>query len=279
MEVFTINELIAKRKGNALKTRTTHSRDRWALLKKQNNRMITTHFINYAADTLAETNDGLTGSRIAEYSTAYAIDFDVEIPYPEYPFPADLPNKRTALRENLKSFNPEQQFKIIKELSELPHFENNVGVKDLKIKLISRYGCLGEGNTKEKINESLVEETQHWLSEYPEVFKIYNDCLEKHSNGIHKRNLLDDLRLSLETLLKKVLGNSKSLENQIADLGKYINERKCSKELHSMFLKLIDYFSKYQNTYVKHNDNVNDNEVEIIIEMASSFMKFIVRIK
>ena len=46
-----------------------------------------------------------------------------------------------------------------------------------------------------------------------------------------------------------------------------------------MFLKLIDYFSKYQNTYVKHNDNVNDNEVEIMIEMASSFMKFIVRIK
>ena len=241
--------------------------------------MIPTAFINYAADTLAETNDGLSGSRIAEFSSAYAIDFDIEIPFPEYPFPADLPNKRTALRENLKAFNPEQQFKIIKELSELPHFENNAGVKDLRIKLISRYGALGEGNAKEEINESLVEETQHWLSEYPEALKLYNDCLEKHSNGIHQRNLLDDLRLSLETLLKTILENGKSLENQIADLGKYINERNGSKELNNMFLKLIDYFSKYQNTYVKHNDNVNYNEVEIIIEMASSFMKFIVRIK
>jgi len=241
--------------------------------------MIPTTFINYAADTLAETEDGLTGSRIAEYSSAYAIDFDVEIPYSEYPFPAELPNKRTALRENLKSFSPEQQFKIIKELSELPHFENNAGVKDLKIKLISRYGSLGEGNAKEEINESLIEETQHWLSEYPDALKLYNDCLEKHSNGIHQRNLLDDLRLALETLLKSVLNNGKSLENQIADLGKYINERNGSKELNNMFLKLIDYFSKYQNTYVKHNDNVNDNEIEIIIEMASSFMKFIVRIK
>ncbi|QDH79851.1 hypothetical protein FKX85_12745 [Echinicola soli] len=241
--------------------------------------MIPTTFINYAADTLAETQDGLTGSRIAEYSAAYAIDFDIEIPYPEYPFPADLPNKRTALRENLKAFSSEQQFKIIKELSELPHFENNAGVKDLRIKLISRYGALGEGNAKEEINESLVEETQHWLSEYPEVLKLYNDCLEKHSNGIHQRNLLDDLRLSLETLLKTILENGKSLENQIAELGKFINERNGSKELNNMFLKLIDYFSKYQNTYVKHNDNVNENEVEIIIEMASSFMKFIVRIK
>lgn len=241
--------------------------------------MIPITFINYAADTLAETDNGLTGSQIAEHSSAYAIDFDVEIPYSEYPFPAELPNKRTALRENLKSFSPEQQFKIIKELSELPHFENNAGVKDLKIKLISRYGSLGEGNAKEEINESLIEETQHWLSEYPDALKLYNDCLEKHSNGIHQRNLLDDLRLALETLLKSVLNNGKSLENQIAELGKYINERNGSKELNNMFLKLIDYFSKYQNTYVKHNDHVNDNEIEIIIEMASSFMKFTVRIK
>jgi len=241
--------------------------------------MIPTTFINYAADTLAETNDGLTGSRIAEFSAAYAIDFDIEIPYPEYPFPAELPNKRTALRENLKVFNPAQQFIIIKELCELPHFENNKGVKDLKIKLISRYGALGQGNAKEEVNESLIEETQHWLSEYPEALGLYNACLEKHSNGIHQRNLLDDLRLSLETLLKNTLENNKSLENQIAELGKYINERDGSKELNNMFLKLIDYFSKYQNTYVKHNDNVNNNEVEIMIEMASSFMKFIVRIK
>lgn len=240
--------------------------------------MIPATFINYAADTLAETQGGLTGSRIAEYSTAYAIDFSVEIPYPGYPFPADVPNKRTALRENLKAFSSEQQYKIIRELSELPHFVDNTSVKDLRIKLISRYGVLGEGNSKE-INQSLVEETLHWLLEYPDVLKLYNDCLEKHSNKIHQRNLLDDLRLSLETLLKNVLKNDKSLENQIADLGKFINDRDGSKELNNMFLKLIDYFSKYQNTYIKHNDNVNENEIEIIIEMASSFMKFIVRIK
>ncbi len=241
--------------------------------------MIPMTFINLAADTLAETHDGLSGSRIAEFCSAYADDYNVEIPYHEYPFPSDLPNKRTALRENLKVFNPEQQFIIIKELSELPHFENNIDVKDLRIKLMSRYGALGEGNPKDEINESLAEETQHWLSVYPDALKLYNDCLEKHSKGVHQRNLLDDLRLSLEILLKNILENKKPLEKQISDLGKYINERDGSTELNNMFLKLIDYFSKYQNTYIKHNDKVNHNEVEIIIEMASSFMKFIVRIK
>ncbi len=241
--------------------------------------MIPSTFINFAADTLAETTNGLSGSRIAEYCSAFAIDYDVQIPFPEYPFPTELPNKRTALRENLKVFKPEQQFRIIKELSELSHFNNNSSVKDLKIKLISRYGALNGGNSNEEINESLIEETQHWLSEYPEALKLYNECLEKHSNKIHQRNLLDDLRLSLETLLKSILENNKSLENQILDLGKYINERDGSKELNNMFLKLIDYFSKYQNTYVKHNDNVNDNEIDIMLEIASSFMKFIIRIK
>jgi hypothetical protein len=239
---------------------------------------IPTTFINFAADTLAETNKGLSGSRIAEFSAAYAIDFDVEIPYPEYPFPSDLPNKRTALRENLKAFSPEQQFFIIKNLCELSHFKDNSDVKDLKIKLVSRYNALSGDNLKEEINESLIEETQHWLTDYPNASKLYNDCLEKYSNGIHQRNLLDDLRLSLETLLKSILENNKSLENQLPELGKYISDRKGSKELNNMFLKLIDYFSKYQNTYVKHHDNVNENEIEIIIEIASSFMKYIVRI-
>jgi len=241
--------------------------------------MIPATFINSAADTLAETNHGLSGSKIAEYCTAYAFDFNVDIPFPTYPFPPDIPNKRTALRENLKRFQPEQQFHVIKDLCELPMFEGNAAVKDLKIKLVSRYGALGKGNTKEEINESLVEETQHWLSDYPDALRLYNSCLEKHSNGLYQRNLLDDLRLSLETLLKTVLENGKSLENQMAELGKYINDRQGSKELNNMFLKLIDYFSKYQNSYVKHSDNVNENEVEIMIEIASSFMKFIVRIK
>jgi hypothetical protein len=241
--------------------------------------MIPSTFINYAADILAETTYGLSGSRIAEYCSAYAIDYDVQIPFPEYPFPTELSNKRTALKENLKAFKPVQQFKIIKELSELSFFENNSSVKDLKIKLISRYGALNEGNSKEEINESLIEETQHWLSEYPDALKLYNECLEKHSNKIYLRNLLDDLRLSLEILLKSILENDKSLENQTSNLGKYINERNGSKELNNMFVKLIDYFTKYQNTYVKHSDNVNHNEIEIILEIASSFMKFIIRIK
>jgi hypothetical protein len=44
-----------------------------------------------------------------------------------------------------------------------------------------------------------------------------------------------------------------------------------------MFVKLFDYYSKYQNTYVKHDDAVIEDEVEIIFEITCSFMRFLVR--
>ena len=89
---------------------------------------------------------------------------------------------------------------------------------------------------------------------------------------------MDDLRVSLELLLKEVLGNKKSLENQLADLGRYFKKKSISTELSNMILKLIDYFTKYQNTYIKHNDNVNDKEIEFIFELTSSLMKLLIRL-
>jgi hypothetical protein len=241
--------------------------------------MIPITFINHAADILGETNSGLSGSKIAEYCLAYAIEFNVEIPYSNYPFPGHLPNKRTALRDNLQAFSAEQQYKIIKELYELEQFEKNGNVKDLSIKLISRYGHLSSAGQSEKINEALIEETKHWLSDYPDSLKLYQEALTKFENNIFQRNLLDDLRLSLEKLLQDIFQNSRSLENQLSEIGSFIKDRKGSKELNNMFVKLIDYYSKYHNSYVKHDDAVIQNEIEFIFEITCSFMKFIIRIK
>ncbi|WP_407487798.1 hypothetical protein [Elizabethkingia anophelis] len=234
--------------------------------------MIPITFISHASDLLGDTNTGLTGPKIAELTSEYAVQYNVNIPFGEYPF--DSPNKRTALKENLKAFSSDQQFIILKDLCELEHFKSNSDVRDLKIKLLSRYGNLGQ-----EINEILIHEVRHWLSDYPESLKVYTEALKKFDNQIFERNILDDLRLSLELLLKGILKNNKPLEKQTSDIGAYIREKGVSKELINMFIKLVDYYCQYQNTYVKHNDAVVENEIEIIFEMTSSFMKFISRIK
>lgn len=116
------------------------------------------------------------------------------------------------------------------------------------------------------------------MNDYPDSLKQYQSALDKFKGNIFERNLLDDLRLSLELLMKGILENEKSLENQLSDLGKFIQDRGGSKELGNMFQKLIEYFSKYQNSYVKHNDNVIEEEIEFVFEITSSFMKHFIRI-
>ena len=65
--------------------------------------MIQNIFIQNAADILGDTDSGLTSSQIVKLCSAYAIDFNINIPYTSLPFPADgtVPNKRTALKKNL----------------------------------------------------------------------------------------------------------------------------------------------------------------------------------
>ena len=94
-------------------------------------------FITHAASVLGDTNEGLTGSGIIKFFSGYAIEFNVDIPFAASL--AGVPNKRTALNENLNAFSAKQQNKIIRELCEFERFKDNPKVKDLKIKLISRY--------------------------------------------------------------------------------------------------------------------------------------------
>jgi hypothetical protein len=234
-------------------------------------------FLQYAADVLADTSEGLSGSTIVKETAAYAVEHDVLLPHPTYPF--DAANKRTALYENLSVFSGEQQYKIIKELAEHRSFGFKTSPKrhELKVRLVTRYPHFA-GKLPVEINETLIEETRHWLDDYPDALASYNSALQKFEGRIFLRNLLDDLRLSLETLLKAVLANEKSLGNQLSPLGSYITDRGGSKELANMFVKLVDYYAKYQNSYVKHNDLVIEQELEFIFEITSSFMKHTIRL-
>lgn len=230
-------------------------------------------FLTYACGILADTNSGLSGAKIVEYCISYSIDYGKKIPFDSYPF--DAPNKRTALKENIEAFNAPEQFRIIKELCELPSMCDNEKVNELKIKLYKRYGNLAT----EKISETeLIQKTKHWLSSYPQALAQYESALSKYEGGIFERNTLDDMRLSFELLVKNLLNNNKSLENQIQLIGEMLKKSGASSELRNMMQPVIRYYTEFQNNHVKHNDAVNSNEIEYIIELTSVVMKFLIKI-
>lgn len=229
-------------------------------------------FLTHACAILAETYSGLGGSQIVEYCNSYAKTFNKKIPYHSYPF--DAPNKRTALKENIQCFEAAEQFRIIKDLCELPMFENNDNVHKIKEKMYQRYGNLAT----EKISETvLAQSTKHWLKEYPEAFKQYENALAKFESGIFERNALDDMRLSFELLLKELFSNNKSLENQLPEIGNILKNKGVSAELRNMIQPILKYYTDFQNNHVKHNEQINSNEISYVIELTSIIMKFLIQ--
>jgi hypothetical protein len=234
-------------------------------------------FVAYAADILGATSGGLSGGQIVSLMRAYAMEYSVQIPYGLTI--SGAPNKRTALLENLLEFNATQQHRIIRELC---GHVNRYGlesddIRQLRIKLATDYKRYDADTGASTINDALIEETRHWLDACPQALSLYNGAIGKFRAGVFERNVLDDLRLALEILLRSTFRNERSLENQLSGLGSFIKDAGGSPELGNMFQKLVEYYTKYQNSYVKHADNVIEQEIEFIIEITSAFMKHIAR--
>lgn len=236
------------------------------------NKQIDLSFINKATNILGDTNKGLTKGEMLELTSVYAEMFGIDkLPHTDYKEP--VANKREVLYDNLLAFSGEQQFRIIKEISKLPKFKDNEDAENMRKEMYREYYRFNEN----KHDSYLFTETESILEKYPNVQKVYSKGLENFETGDSDRNGLDDMRLSLELLIKELLGNKKSLENNLNPLGRELKDRGVTHEIYSMMRKLIELYAKFQDDNVKHNDKVKLNEVEYIIDLTSVMIKFLVK--
>lgn len=124
--------------------------------------------------------------------------------------------------------------------------------------------------------EGIMPITHEKLSICPSAQKNYEAAIEKYNSGLYERNIVDDMRLSLELVLKKVLNNNSSLENQRSQLGNYLEQKGYTAEIRNLVEKTISGYSSYQNQNVKHNDRVHSGEIKYIIEQTSAVMNFLI---
>lgn len=233
-------------------------------------------FLSVAASVLADTEKGLSGNEIVKHSSKFAFEFNVDIPVDYYPwgdFGRDVPNKRTGLQRNLEAFNAKQQFYIIDFLCDLPQFDSNEEVKELKAKLYERYSVF---SSKKLSDAELINTTAIKVDKYSKSKKLYEKGVHLFETKGDPRNILDNMRLSLELLLKEVLNNQKSLENQMNELGSFLKTNNISKETRNIYMKVLSYYLDYQNSNVKHNYSINEVEVEYMIYQTSIFMNLLI---
>lgn len=179
----------------------------------------------------------------------------------------DLLNRANALYGN---YVPE----IAEQREEIMHFHGllsrncNAILALLKRELIKQ---------TDNFEAGIMPLTYSQLSVCPKAQAVYKSGIIKYAEKKYDRNVLDDMRLSLELLVKQILGNEKSLENQTSELGRKLGSYHT--ELRNLVTKTVDYLCKYQNQYVKHNDAVNPEEIDYIIEQTSATINFLIKVK
>lgn len=216
-------------------------------------------FLRYAADTLAETNTGLTGSEIVRYCNGYAIDFNVNIPITSSNFGrfgSVVPNKRTALYKNLFEFNAYQQFKIIKELSELDKFSNNDIVQKLKMQLYERFGEFDKLTAPSKVSAEsqitdLIDEMIKVLLEIyntdNEIYLADGDSRLSHINNYEKVLKRMQAQGYFTTLRSDVLGGYEVELSEKCFTSSKIEERAIKKEDNKQQKDLPSVFVSYNH--------------------------------
>lgn len=73
--------------------------------------------------------------------------------------------------------------------------------------------------------------------------------------------------------MKETLGNSKPLEKQYDEFGKYLKTKGLSSEIRTQALDTLDCFTKYQNNNVKHNIKDEYKEKDFVFSMGESLIK------
>ncbi len=214
-----------------------------------------------------------TGSIICRFFNVKCLDLNNKsTPYVNYKtMQRDNMSKKEAFYQNIISFNPEEQAKIILELCDDYMGNSTDRVLKLKHRLIEWHKDLLPD--LEGVDNQLVDECKNMLEIYPESNSIYLKALSFYDLGGIERDVIDNMRLALEVLFKKILGNDKTLRNNINLILGALKDT-VNPQIRNLVRTNIDIYNRFNDDNVKHNHNVND-ETAFLIEMTSAIMKYV----
>ena len=131
------------------------------------------------------------------------------------------------------------------------------------------------------LDEAVIDDNLAWLENYPEAAKPFQAALKIYSlkDPSQYRNLLDNLRLSVEQMLRAILKNGKSLENQKQEFLSWLKANDAHSQIGNIYHDLLfGKFAPYQNDAVKHNeDKYTIAEVEFMLYLTGTLLRFMQR--
>jgi hypothetical protein len=133
------------------------------------------------------------------------------------------------------------------------------------------------------LDESLVNDNLAWLQDFPESLNAFEQALSIYLSGDKPkfRNLTDNLRVSIEQLLRRILINQKSLENQSKELDDWLEKHGVHKQVRNLYGQfLFGPYAALQNDVAKHGDvELLPDEIEYLIYLTGTFMRLIIQLR
>lgn len=70
------------------------------------------------------------------------------------------------------------------------------------------------------------------------------------------------MRLSIESLVREIMGTTKTLENQIPSVGAALKAKGALPQAITFITTMLTHYAKYQNDNVKHHDTADVEDIE-----------------
>lgn len=142
----------------------------------------------------------------------------------------------------------------------------------------SNYKTVTEFTPQKELQQDLISETFYWIGNFPKVKNRFERAVTLYNDRSDQNDCVNNLRLTLELLVKGILQNEKSLENQLREIGKYQEQLGISVEIRNAFNRTLDCFNKYQNNRVKHDTKINsEHEVEFMFGLTMIFIRMLIK--
>lgn len=132
------------------------------------------------------------------------------------------------------------------------------------------------------LRNDTIENTNGILNElvsHPMPLDLYKKAIDGFQKQQDYRHAMDDLRLSLELLLKDVLSNEKSLEKQDKFLSAYLGRGRISTEIIAGITDEMKALGRYFNEHEKHKDDIKIDDIDCVVHWVSNIIHVVMSVK
>lgn len=205
-----------------------------------------------------------TANEIINLTKTYAEGIGKEVPIKIVHFNS----KKDIISANLGIFSNEEKINFLFQIKEHSKVKNDSELCQEINKAVSS-GSQQVIRSRNSITDILSKYPSKIMEQWQRSYYFYDRS--------DYRNALDNIRLTIELLVKNITGSDASLENQHKNLGIFLESEGISKEIRNLFLKMLNMYEKIQNNEAKHSvpDGLDQKEITLLMNQSAVIIKFL----